>query len=146
VEWIERLRGSTVGLDTAPVIYYIEEHPAHLARMRPFFEAAERGEFRVVTSFVTLIEVLVHPLREGRPELAEEYRNILLQSPALTAIPLDEGIAEEAAGLRARHNLRTPDAIQLATAIRSGASWFLTNDAKLADLSEIPVLVLTQLP
>ena len=146
MEWIERLRGSTVGLDTAPVIYYIEEHPAHLARIRPFFEAAERGEFRVVTSFVTLIEVLVHPLREGRPELAEEYRNILLQSPALTAIPLDEGIAEEAAGLRARHNLRTPDAIQLATAIRSGASWFLTNDAELADLSEIPVLVLKQLP
>jgi predicted nucleic acid-binding protein len=145
VEWIERLRGSTVGLDTAPLIYYIEEHPTYLAGIKPFFEAADRGDFRVVTSFVTLIEVLVHPLREGRPELAEEYRNILLQSPALTAIPLDEGIAEEAAGLRARHNLRTPDAIQLATAIRSGASWFLTNDAELADLPEISVLVLKQL-
>ena len=71
--------------------------------------------------------MLVHPLREGRPELAEEYRKILLQSPALTAIPLDEGIAEGAAELRARHNLRTPDAIQIATAIRSGASWLLTN-------------------
>lgn len=145
MEWIERLRGSTVGLDTAPLIYYIEEHPTYLAGIKPFFEAADRGDFRVVTSFVTLIEVLVHPLREGRPELAEEYRNILLQSPALTAIPLDEGIAEEAAGLRARHNLRTPDAIQLATAIRSGASWFLTNDAELADLPEISVLVLKQL-
>jgi len=99
-----------------------------------------------VTSFVTLLEVLVHPLREGRPELAEEYRNILLQSPALTAIPLDEGIAEGAAELRARHNLRTPDAIQTAAAIRSRASWFLTNDAELANLSEIPVLVLKQLP
>jgi predicted nucleic acid-binding protein len=59
---------------------------------------------------------------------------------------LDEGIAEEAAALRARHNLRTPDSIQLATAIRSGASWFLTNDAALANLSEISVLVLKQLP
>ena len=145
MEWIDRLRGSTVGLDTGPLIYYIEEHPAFLARIKPFFEAAERGEFRVVTSFVTLIEVLVHPLREGRPELAEEYRNILLQSPAMTAIPLDEGIAEEAAGLRARHNLRTPDAIQLATAVRSGASWFVTNDAQLAGVSEISVLVLNQL-
>ena len=99
-----------------------------------------------MTSFVTLIEVLVHPLRESRPELAEEYRDILLRSPALTAIPLDEGIAEAAAELRARHNLRTPDAIQIATAIRSGASWFLTNDAGLANLSEISVLVLKQLP
>jgi predicted nucleic acid-binding protein len=146
VEWIEALRGSTVGLDTGPLIYYIEEHPAFLAKIRPFFEAAERNEFRIVTSFVTLIEVLVHPLREGQPELAEEYRNILLQSPALATIPLDEGIAEDAATLRARHNLRTPDAIQLATAIRSGASWFLTNDAGLAKLPEISVLVLKQLP
>jgi len=146
VEWIEALRGSTVGLDTGPLIYYIEEHPTFLAKIKPFFEAAERNEFRIVTSYVTLIEVLVHPLREGRPELAEEYRNILLQSPALTAVSLDEGIAEESAGLRARHNLRTPDAIQLATAIRSGASWFLTNDAELANLPEISVLVLKQLP
>ena len=79
MEWIEALRGSTVGLDTGPLIYYIEEHPPFLAKIRPFFEAAERNEFRIVTSFVTLIEVLVHPLREGRPDLAEEYRNILLQ-------------------------------------------------------------------
>jgi len=146
VEWIEALRGSTVGLDTGPLIYYIEEHPAFLSRIKPFFEAADRNEFRVVTSFVTLLEVLVHPLRKGQLELAEEYRNILLQSPALTAIPLDEGIAEEAARLRARHNIRTPDAIQLATAIRAGASWFLTNDADLANLPEIPVLVLKQMP
>jgi predicted nucleic acid-binding protein len=146
VECIDALRGSTVGLDTGPLIYYIEEHPAFLARIKPFFEAAERNDFRIVTSFVMLLEVLVHPLREGRPELADEYRSILLQSPALTAIPLDEGIAEGAAELRARHNLRTPDAIQIATAIRSGASWFLTNDAELTNLSEIPVLVLKQLP
>ena len=128
MEWIEALRTSSVGLDTGPLIYYIEEHPTYLSRVRPFFEAAERNEFRIVTSYVTLIEVLVHPLRQGRPELAEEYRKILLQSPALTAIPLNEGIAEEAAALRARHNIRTPDAIQLATALRSGATWFLTND------------------
>jgi hypothetical protein len=44
-----------------------EEHSTFLSRVTPFFEAADRGEFRVVTSFVTLIEVLVHPLREGRP-------------------------------------------------------------------------------
>ena len=87
MEWIESLRGSTVGLDAGPLIYYIEEHPSFLPKIKPFFEAAERNEFRIVTSYVTLIEVLVHPLRKGRPELAEEYRNILLQSYALSAIP-----------------------------------------------------------
>lgn len=128
------------------MIYYIEEHPAFIANIRPFFEAAERNEFRIVTSLVTLIEVLVHPLREDRPDLAGEYRNILLQSASLTAIPLDEAIAEEAARLRAIHNIRTPDAIQLATAIRAGASWFLTSDAAFSSSPEISVLVLNQLP
>jgi len=27
MEWIEALRGSVVGLDTAPLIYFIEENP-----------------------------------------------------------------------------------------------------------------------
>jgi hypothetical protein len=40
VKWIDALRGSTVGLDTGPLIYYIEEHPAYLASIKPFFEAA----------------------------------------------------------------------------------------------------------
>jgi len=146
VEWIAALRGTTVGLDTSPLIYYIEEHPAFLPKVKPFFEAAVRGDFRIVTSFITLVEVLVHPLREGRPELAEEYRNVLLQSAEITAIPLDQGIAEEAANLRARYNLRTPDAIQVATAIRSGASWFLTNDADLAAVPGISVQILQHLP
>jgi len=66
---VESFRGSTVGLDTGPLIYYIEEHPTFLARVAPFFEASEHGEFRIVTSLVTLIEVLTHPLREGRPRL-----------------------------------------------------------------------------
>jgi hypothetical protein len=118
VEWIEALRGSTVGLDTGPLIYYIEEHPAFLPKIRPFFEAAERNEFHIVTSFVTLIEVLVRPLREGRPELAEEYRNVLLQSPALTAIPLDEASPRKLRDYarvttsehRMRYNLRKPSA------------------------------------
>ena len=102
--WIDSLRGSTVGLDTGPLIYYIEEHPTFLAKVKPFFEAAERNEFRIKTSFITLIEVLIHPLRKGRPELAEEYRDILLQSPNLRAVPLSEGIAEAAASLQPATN------------------------------------------
>ena len=147
--WVDSLRGSTVGLDTGPLIYYIEEHPTFLSRVAPFFEAAERGEFRVVTSLVTLtnlIEVLVQPLREGHHKLAQDYRDVLLQSANLTPVPLDEGIAEQAAELRARHKLRTPDAIQLATALRSGASWFLTSDADLPEISGISTLVLKRLP
>ena len=67
-----------MGLDTAPLNYFIERHPAFAPRVRPLFEAVERGEFLMVTSLVTRIEVLIHPLRTGREDLAREYREILL--------------------------------------------------------------------
>jgi predicted nucleic acid-binding protein len=80
VEWINDLRGKTVGLDTAPLIYFIEENPAYIEIVRFFFEAMDRGDFMVVTSTVTLLEVLVHSLRSNNRKLATEYRDILLRA------------------------------------------------------------------
>lgn len=145
MEWIASLRGTIVGLDTAPLIYLIEDHPVYSAKLVPFFSAAERGEFQIVTSMVTLIEVLVHPIRSGRADLARQYRDILLHSTGLTTFPIREDIAEEAARLRAIHSLRTPDAIQLATAIRNGATFFLTNDLNLPIVPGLSTLTLDTL-
>jgi predicted nucleic acid-binding protein len=145
MEWLEALRGAVVGLDTAPLIYFVEENPTYLPFVRPFFEAVDRGELRVVTSVLTLTEVLVHPMRRGDDDLADQYRRILLHADQITTVPVSEGVAEEASRLRARYNLRTPDAIQLATAIRCGASAFLTNDGRLPELSALNILVLNQL-
>ena len=61
MEWIDTLRGAVVGLDTALLIYLIEENSNYLPFVRPFFEAVDRVEFRIVTSSLTLAEVLVHP-------------------------------------------------------------------------------------
>ncbi|MFQ6003635.1 MAG: type II toxin-antitoxin system VapC family toxin, partial [Candidatus Zixiibacteriota bacterium] len=71
--------------------------------------------------------------------------DILLGAEGLTTILLSQDIAEEAARLRAAHNIRTPDAIQMATAIQAGASFFLTNDDRLPALPELSVLVLDKL-
>lgn len=54
MEWVAALRGQVIGLDTAPLIYFIEEHHAYLEIVRPFFVAMDRGELSVVTSTVTL--------------------------------------------------------------------------------------------
>jgi predicted nucleic acid-binding protein len=105
----------------------------------------DRGEFEIVTSTVTLAEVLVHPMRRGDHELADHYRQILLHANHVTTVPVSEEIAEAAAQLRARHSLRTPDAIQLATATHSGASSFLTNDTRLPALASLQMLVLADL-
>lgn len=145
MEWIAQLQGQVVGLDTAPLIYFIEQNPTYLEMMRLFFRTLNQGEFRVVTSVVTLPEVLVYPLRQGNTTLAQQYRDILFNAEGLTTIQVSPDIAEVAAQLRAIHNLRTPDAVQMATAICEGASFFLTNDARLPSLPGLEVLVLEEL-
>jgi hypothetical protein len=72
VEWISTLKGAAVGLDTMPVIYFIESNPKYIDLVRSFFQAVDRGEVTVVTSMVTLLEVLVHPVRRGDTALAEQ--------------------------------------------------------------------------
>ncbi len=143
--WLAPLSGALVGIDTAPVIYYIEQYPAFHAHVRPFFEAVARGSFATVTSMVTVIEVLVQPLRRGDLQLANEYRDILLRSAGVTTLALSEDIAEETARVRAQYNLRTPDAIHIATALHTRASFFLTNDASFRRVPGIQVLVITDL-
>jgi predicted nucleic acid-binding protein len=88
---------------------------------------------------VTLLEVLVHPLRNNNIELATEYRDILLNSRLMT-LEVSNAIAEQAAGLRAAHNIRTPDAIQISAALNAGATHFFTNDIRLPEIPSIQIL------
>ncbi|MFN9559195.1 MAG: type II toxin-antitoxin system VapC family toxin, partial [Dolichospermum sp.] len=123
MEWLNKLQGKIIGLDTAPLIYFIEENPSYLEVTDAFFIAMYRGDFSVVTSVLTISEVLVYPLRAGNTILAQQYRDILFNSQGLTTIEVLPDIAENAAKLRADYNLRTPDALQMATAIYGGASF-----------------------
>jgi len=145
MEWVNSLKGKVVGLDTAPIIYFIERHPLYVDMMRSFFQAVQRDECAVVTSTMTLLETLVMPLKQGNIDLAYQYRNILFKTKGHTTFWLSPPIAEEAARLRASYNIRTPDAIQMATAIFGGASFFLTNDIHLPSLPNLKTLVLEDL-
>ncbi len=143
--WVAELRGKTVGLDTTPLIAFVEKQPANVELLKPFFLAVQNNEISVIASTITLLEVLVHPIKHGDVELAQRYRDILLDSVGFTIVNLDQDIAEEAAQLRAFHNIRTPDSIQMATAIKMNATHFLTNDLKLPSLPELKVLKLDEL-
>ena len=145
MEWIARLKGKIVGLDTAPIIYFIERHPLYIETMRPFMEALKREEFVVATSTIALVETLVKPLKSGDKYMTRRYSNILLKTKELKVLPLSTQIAEKAAQLRATYNLHTPDAIQLATALSVGATSFLTNDIHLPSIPGLQMLVLNDL-
>ncbi len=143
--WVEDLAGTTVGLDTSPFIYYVEANPAYTAVIDPFFDALDRGELRVVTSIVTMLETEVRPVRNGDTALVARYDELLLHTLHIDTLDVTTAVVREATRLRARYNLRTPDALQIATALHAGASAFLTNDQRLAVVPDITVLVLDAL-
>lgn len=145
MDWAASLQGQVVGLGTAPVIYFIEEHPTCLPMVLPFFAALNRGESRVATSIVTLLEALVQPFQRGDTALIGQYRNLLLDTSSSTTVRVSRPIAEEAARSRAANTLRALDAIQLATAVVAGADTLLTDDARLPRLAGLRILVLDEL-
>ena len=104
----------------------------------------DRGEITVVTSVVTFLEVLVHPIRRGESELFRKYHDILFYTD-LTTVNVTASIAEEAARIRAFHKIGAVDSIQMATAINQEASFLLTNDMRLPSLPHLKVLTLDEI-
>ena len=138
--WVSELHGQTIAIDTAPFIFYIEEHSVYGKILDPFFEAVRDGHISVITSTVTLLEVLIHPLKNKDEALAHKYNDILLSSPYIDTLPVTPATAQLAAELRAERRLKTPDAIHLATALNHNAAAFLTNDRDFGQTQGLKVL------
>ena len=132
-------------LDTAPLIYYFEEHSSYISKMDRVFGLIAASPLVAFSAVHILTEVMVKPLQTGNQALAGEYRDILVNSDAYTLVSITAPIAESAADLRARYNLRTPDALHVAAAISTGCDAMLTNDAQLKRVQELPILVLEEL-
>lgn len=89
-----------------------------------------------------MTELLVKPYRESDEESAAKYYALLSTYPNLEWISPTLEIADLAAEIRALHRLRTPDALQAATAIRSNAIALLTNDPVFRRIKGFEALIL----
>jgi len=78
-------------------------------------------------------------------KLQQEYSELLLHSADFETMPIDAETAKRAATARAQYNLRTPDALQVATALEFDCQAFLTNDIPLKRVTELRVLILDKL-
>ena len=136
------LGAGPVAIDTAVFIYFIEEDPRFLPLVDPLFREAARGARELVTSALTLLEVLVVPYRVGDRLLAGRYEALLTRSRGIRLIDLTRDQLRAAAQLRAATGVRTPDALQLAAAISARCQTFLTNDRR---LPAVPGLQVRQL-
>jgi predicted nucleic acid-binding protein len=134
-----------LGIDSAPIIYFVEEHPTYDACLLQIFQQIANGSITGITSVVSLCEVLVQPVKKGDTRLQQSYREVMEGSAHFEVLALESRHAEKAAELRARYGLRTPDALQIATAILSGCEAFLTNDTNLKRVQTLRILVLDEI-
>ena len=129
-------------IDTAPLIYLIEGEDNFATsvenQLRQWIEAEEN----LSTSTLTLLELLVVPMKQENKHLVQKYRALLQDILSEPLIPLSEAISEMAAQIRGATGFKTPDSIQLATALYAGADIFYTNDKRLSKFSDIKILTI----
>lgn len=134
-----------VGLDTNCFIYYFEGNKAYENVLEKIFSAIENGKCKGITSVISITEIIIHPLRKEELNLAKQYKYVLYTFPNLLVQEINHEIAYYAGLLRAGYNIRTPDALQIASAILNNADIFITNDTKLRKVKEIEVVLLSEL-
>jgi predicted nucleic acid-binding protein len=139
----EDLGPGPTALDTAVFIYYIEENETFLPLVALIFDDVAAGRREVVTSSLTLLEVLIVPYRAGNLALADRYEAYLSRSRGVRLVDVGRAELRMAAQLRALHpSVRTPDALQLAAALSAGCRSFVTNDRDLPTVTGLRVLQL----
>jgi predicted nucleic acid-binding protein len=132
-------------LDTAPVIYYVERNPVYSAVVDEIFDRIDTATVQAVTSPVTLAECLVIPIKKGLGALQQDFADLIVSGANVTFVSLGEAVARRAAELRANYNLRLADALQIATALVATCDAFLTNDAALKVVKDLPILLVKDL-
>lgn len=133
------LRAKRIAFDTSFLIPLLEDQEKTGEPVSRILQMIERKDRLLITSTVTLLEVLVHPYRAKDLDAVNRYYGYLTRSHRVNLIPLTPEIADQAAEFRAQYGLKTPDAIQLATAVQAEANLFLTYDRKFLKQKEIEI-------
>src|SRR3981081_1828560 len=116
-----------VGVDTAIFIYFIEERPQFLPLAEPLFREADEGRRELITSALTLLEVLVVPYRSGDHLLAGRYEALLTRSRGVRVGDISRDHLRAAAELRAATGVKTPDSLQVVAALAARLTRLLPN-------------------
>lgn len=121
--------------DTNVFVYLFEDYEPFSTMVDAIWRRMVRRGDKLVTSAMTLGELLVKPSKLGQASLVEQYDHAIRTRAQV--ISFDTQIAWRYASLRATHAIRNADAIQLACASHFGVDLFITNDKHLHKL-DIP--------
>ena len=117
-------------LDACVLIYAVERSPLYGERVLQALDHEAASGFAI--SSLVKLECLVRPLKDGDFVLQRRYEDAFAQ---LELLALPDSVYIEAAQLRSRFALRTPDALHLACAQHHGCAALWTNDGRLAQAS-----------
>ena len=131
-------------LDTNCFIYSVERIDPYRTVLDTLWQAVSDGQLLVITSELTLLEVLVKPLKMEDVTTATIFRIILRHSPDVRMFPISQAVLEESARLRATLGLKTPDDLHAATAVLDNCTLFLTNDPAFRRVPGLNVVVLSE--
>ena len=133
-------------LDSAPMIYHLEDIRPYSILTTEVFTALAKGGLESVLSTVSIAELLTKPFKEGRDDQIAVFEAFVLSLPQTRLTVPTYTIAKQAARLRGQYGLRTPDALLFSTAQAEGCDAFLTNDTRLKKLEVegITVIVLSE--
>ena len=95
----------------------------------------------LATSRLSRLECRSKPLRAGDVATLAQF-DVFFAGVELVVVDVSAAVVERATDLRAKYNLKTPDALHYATAVEAGAAVFLTGDRTLSRCTEVPVEVL----
>ena len=117
---------SRIFWDTNLFVYLLEDKGELAERVVSLRERMMERNDELLTSTLTLGEILVKPLEAGDETLARRYEQTI--TDAATVIPFDRTAAYAFATLRRERTIQPPDAVQLACASVAGVDLFITND------------------
>jgi predicted nucleic acid-binding protein len=142
----DALNGVTkLGIDANVFLSIIGNEMVLIPFCLPFIQSITNKEIKGIASIIVLTECLTKPYKDNDGAKENRTLSLLEGTDNLSLILVTDAIAKRAAWLRADYNLRTPDALHVATAIESGCEAFLTNDLKLARITEIRVIILSSI-
>jgi len=120
-----------IAVDSMIFIYHFDNHHLFGSNSHAILENYEKG-FQLITSVVSVTETLSISWYQQYPEIQQKIQNYFNLAANLIVYPITINIAIEAAKLRRLFKpLRTPDALQLATAVIYKAGTFVTHDKRL---------------
>ena len=117
--------------DTNLFIYLLEDSPTFAQAVEDLRRRMLRRKDRLLTSAMSLGEVLTKPFSTGNTALADRYRKYFA-APNVIVSAFDSGAAEAYAHIRQDRSIQPADAIQLACAVSAEADLFITNDDRLS--------------